>query len=132
LTVCHKIYSPCHVRPHAWLKFFFDQQAPLFGAEYHVNHVLRVCVRQCVAPPGLDFVNDQHPALTGWANFWSRLRRFRQLAAIGPSKGKDFCAAPRRRLRRAVLTVRHKIYSTGGAVVPWLSFKVHGLPADEC
>src|SRR5438874_954600 len=60
----------CNVRPHPWLEFFFDQATAFFRAEHHMDYILRVCVRQCVTPPGFYILYAKtFPPLAGWANF---------------------------------------------------------------
>src|SRR6266700_2234785 len=42
-----------NIRPEPWLNLFCNELLPIFGAENQVNVVLRVAVRQGVAPPAL-------------------------------------------------------------------------------
>jgi hypothetical protein len=51
------------------LKFPGNGLAPLFRAEYNMNHVLRVCVGHVSHLRRLPFLYTRSPALTRWAKF---------------------------------------------------------------
>jgi hypothetical protein len=64
------------VRPYAFLHLLWNDFPPLFGTENDVHYVLEIRVRQGVAPPALRILKHLFPALTRWANFSTRLRRW--------------------------------------------------------
>jgi hypothetical protein len=70
--------DPRNIGPEALFHIARNRLAPLFCAENNVDYVLNVRVRQCVAPPALDILKHLFPGLTPWANFSTRLRRWKR------------------------------------------------------